>query len=90
MGKEGQRSRSPSRHFLEETQEHKEMCPYLNLGPSEYVARVFPIRLHFTIVVVVYFFNANRLMGMSYTTGVRSSKVYFLGNNSHYFRTYTA
>jgi hypothetical protein len=59
------------------------------------VARVFPIGLHFSIVVVVvvvvvYFFNANRLMGVSYTTGVRSWKVCFLGNNSQYFRSDTA
>ena len=43
MGKEGQRGCRPSRHFLEETQEHQELCRYLNLGTSEYVARVFPI-----------------------------------------------
>jgi hypothetical protein len=55
MGKEGQKWCRPSRHFLEETQEYQEIFWYLNLGTSEYVKKVFPIRLHFLIVVVLYF-----------------------------------
>jgi hypothetical protein len=55
MGKEGQGSCRPSRHFIEETQEHQEFFWYLYLGTFEYVARMFSIRLHFAVVVVLYF-----------------------------------